>query len=110
MGINELEFNLVWLAGIVAWPQHSEDPAELLRQVAIAAADARPGLARIAIYQAQRDQDYMRRLRLIHDIHFAPQLRELSVVYQPKLDLASGEVRQVEALIRWHHSELGFIS
>jgi EAL domain-containing protein (putative c-di-GMP-specific phosphodiesterase class I)/GGDEF domain-containing protein len=110
MVINELEFNLVWLAGIVAWPQHSEDPDELLRQVAIAAADARPGLARIAIYQAQRDQDYMRRLRLIHDIHFAPQLRELSVVYQPKLDLASGEVRQVEALIRWHHSELGFIS
>ena len=104
-----LKLNLEWLAGVVAWPHHSDDPDELLRQVAIAAADAHPGPERISVYQAKRDQDYMRRLRLIRDIHYAAELRELSVVYQPKLDLASGEVRQVEALMRWHHSELGFI-
>lgn len=104
-----VKLNLEWLAGVVAWPHHSKDADELLRQVAIAAADAHPGPMRISVYQAKRDQDYMRRLRLIRDIHFAAQMRELSVVYQPKLDLASGEVRQVEALMRWHHSELGFI-
>jgi EAL domain-containing protein (putative c-di-GMP-specific phosphodiesterase class I) len=109
MDTQGMKLNLEWLAGVVTWPQHSKDPDELLRQVAIAAADARPGPERIAVYQTKRDQDYMRRLRLIRDIHFAPQMRELSVVYQPKLDLASGEVRQVEALMRWNHSELGFI-
>lgn len=105
----DMKLNLEWLAGIVAWPEHSADADELLRQVAMAAADAHPGPERIAVYQAKRDEDYMRRLRLIRDIHFAAQMRELSVVYQPKLDLATGEVSQVEALMRWHHSELGFI-
>jgi len=109
MDVQGTKLNLEWLAGVVTWPQHSKDPDELLRQVAIAAADAHPGPERISVYQAKRDQDYMRRLRLIRDIHFAPQMRELSVVYQPKLDIASGEVRQVEALMRWNHSELGFI-
>lgn len=109
MEIDGIKLNLEWLAGVVGWPQHSDDPDELLRQVAMAAADAHPGPERISVYQATRDQAYMRRLRLIRDIHFAAQMRELSVVYQPKLDLARGEVRQVEALMRWQHSELGFI-
>jgi len=104
-----VKLNLQWLAGLVAWSESDQNADELLRQVAIAAGDARPGPERISLYQAERDQDYMRRLRLIRDIHFAAQKRELSVVYQPKLDIATGEVRQVEALMRWHHSELGFI-
>lgn len=103
------KLTLEWLAGLVDWSDSDRNPDELLRQVAIAASDARPGRERISLYQAKRDQDYMRRLRLIRDIHFAAQKRELSVVYQPKLDIATGEVRQVEALMRWQHSELGFI-
>lgn len=71
METDGMKLKLEWLAGVVAWPQHSNDPDELLRQVAIATADARPGPERIAVYQAKRDQDYMRRLRLIRDIHFA---------------------------------------
>ncbi|MFN3579909.1 MAG: putative bifunctional diguanylate cyclase/phosphodiesterase [Pseudomonas sp.] len=107
--VMDMKLQLEWLAGIVRWPQHSRDPDELMRQVGIALADASPGPERIAVYQAKRDQDYIRRMRLIRDIRYAPQMKELSVVYQPKLDIASGEVRQVEALMRWNHSELGFI-
>ena len=108
--VDGVKMTLAWLAGVVEWPRHSANADELLRQVGIAAADAQPGPERIAVYQAQRDEDYMRRMRLIRDIHFAPQMRELAVVFQPKLDLRSGQVTQVEALMRWQHSELGPIA
>lgn len=109
MQVDEVKLTLTWLAGIVVWPEQGSDAESLLRQVGIAAADAQPGPARIAVYQAKRDEAYMRRMRLIRDIHFAPQLKELTVVYQPKLDIRTGEVRQLEALMRWTHSELGAI-
>jgi diguanylate cyclase (GGDEF)-like protein len=49
------------------------------------------------------------RLALEADLHHALPRDELRVVYQPMLDLADGEVRAVEALVRWRHPELGDI-
>ena len=101
--------SLQWLAGVVEWPRHSRDPDELLRQVGIAQSDAELGKDRIAVYQANLDQAYLRRMRIIRDLPYAPQLKELSVVFQPKLDLKTGQVGQVEALMRWTHPELGAV-
>ncbi|SDS13221.1 EAL domain, c-di-GMP-specific phosphodiesterase class I (or its enzymatically inactive variant) [Halopseudomonas sabulinigri] len=108
--VDDIKLRSQWLAGVVSWPLHGSDANDLLRQASIALADAAPGPERIAVYQAQRDQAYQRRIRLARDLRYAAQYKELSAVYQPKLDLASGEVRQVEALMRWNHSELGPIS
>ncbi len=36
--------------------------------------------------------------------------RDMFLRYQPKLDLASGHIREAEALIRWHHPQLGVVS
>ena len=107
--VQDIKLSSQWLAGLVAWPQHGRDPQELLRQASIALNDAAPGAERIAVYQAQSDQAYQRRIRLARDLRYAAQHHELSAVFQPKLDLASGEVRQVEALMRWQHSQLGMI-
>jgi diguanylate cyclase (GGDEF)-like protein len=40
----------------------------------------------------------------------APDLRQFRVVYQPVVDLSNGEIRGVEALLRWRHPDLGEIS
>ncbi|MGI3131144.1 putative bifunctional diguanylate cyclase/phosphodiesterase [Halopseudomonas pachastrellae] len=96
-----------WLAGLVEWPRQGSNVTELLRQASMALADAEPGDHRIAVYQAQRDEAYQRRLQLARDIAYAPRHQELSVVYQPKLALANGQVPQVEALMRWQHQGLG---
>lgn len=109
MQVQDIKLRSQWLAGVVEWPLSGSNPDELLRQASIALGDAEPGPQRIAVYQAQRDLAYQRRIRLARDIRYAPQYKELAVVFQPKLDLASGEVRQVEALMRWTHSELGSI-
>jgi EAL domain-containing protein (putative c-di-GMP-specific phosphodiesterase class I) len=43
-------------------------------------------------------------------LRFALQKREFELYYQPQVDLASGDLKGVEALLRWKHASLGFIS
>ncbi|MFA7249573.1 MAG: EAL domain-containing protein [Dehalococcoidia bacterium] len=50
------------------------------------------------------------RLALEADLRFAVEHHQLEVYYQPQVDACSGEVRGVEALLRWRHPERGFVS
>ena len=52
----------------------------------------------------------LRELKLVSDLHSAIRHGGLHMNYQPKLDNHTGQLLQVEALVRWIHSELGFIS
>jgi diguanylate cyclase (GGDEF)-like protein len=49
----------------------------------------------------------VRRLQLRNDIGRAPERGELHLLYQPVVDLASGRVAKIEALVRWTHPEQG---
>lgn len=51
-----------------------------------------------------------RRALLERALHHALEKEQLFLLYQPQIDLDSGEVRGVEALLRWEHPELGTIS
>ena len=55
----------------------------------------------------QRERD---RLRLEGDLRRAVDQGALTLAYQPIMDLATGKAIAVEALLRWHHPELGDIS
>ena len=56
------------------------------------------------------DQDTKRLITLEKDLHAALERDELSLHYQPQIDLQTMEVTSVEALLRWHHAKLGLIS
>jgi len=85
--------------------------AELLREAdaAMYAAKKQGGnrceLFEPAMYQRARD-----RLRVEQDLLLALQRGELSVHYQPIVDIPGAELRGFEALARWHHPDRGFIS
>ena len=49
----------------------------------------------------------MERLTLENSLRLALAKRELFLVYQPQMDMASGRITGLEALLRWQHSELG---
>jgi EAL domain-containing protein (putative c-di-GMP-specific phosphodiesterase class I) len=63
----------------------------------------------IEVYAPERDQYSPRRLALVGALRTAIEQRDLTLLYQPKVELSSGRVVGAEALLRWHHPELGQI-
>ncbi|SFR65793.1 diguanylate cyclase/phosphodiesterase [Marinobacter daqiaonensis] len=64
----------------------------------------------LAVYEPGGDETHLRELTLTQDLRRAIADNGLNVVYQPKILMASAEMIQVEALARWQHPEMGFIS
>ncbi|WP_374496727.1 EAL domain-containing protein [Vogesella indigofera] len=60
-------------------------------------------------YTADMNASAMARLKLEYSLHRALIKDEFQVWYQPKVDLASGALVGMEALIRWQHPEMGFV-
>ncbi len=97
-------------AGLCCAPDHDSTAEGLLRHVHTALEDAGEARGRIAVYRPGREEELRRRLALAGDLGGAIEGNELTLVYQPKVDLASGRVRSLEALARWTHTQLGPVS
>lgn len=95
--------------GIAEFPRHGEAPADLLRFAAIARAEAEASNERVRVYQPGREDEFLRRLRIVNDLPAALRRGEIQVWFQPKISLPGGEVCGAEALVRWQHPELGFL-
>ncbi len=96
--------------GVCLFPLHGESAAELLQRVQVALEDADDTRTRVALYRPGQDQEHRRRLALVTDLRRAIDQDQLSLVYQPKVAMASRSVRSLEALVRWTHPELGAVS
>ena len=68
------------------------------------------GRNNFAIWSKEMNEASKQRLMLETHLHSAISNNELRLVYQPKVNLQSGRVVGVEALVRWHHPSLGPIS
>jgi len=55
------------------------------------------------------DTQTQEKTRLESDLHEALAFNQFELVYQPKVDLKSGDMHGAEALIRWHHPARGLI-
>jgi len=90
---------------------HTEMPHQtaehLLRLAALALPDSSSGWR---IYQTSIEDDLQKLNRLHEALRIALDRQEFFLVYQPKIELCSGRVIGAEALLRWVHPELGFIS
>jgi EAL domain-containing protein (putative c-di-GMP-specific phosphodiesterase class I) len=72
--------------------------------------DSTDAKTRASIYRTGSDEEHRRRLTLITDLRGAIDRDALSLVYQPKVTMATRQVKSVEALVRWTHPQLGPIS
>lgn len=62
------------------------------------------------IYKPEINADISKRLEMENDLHTAIQNNEFILHYQPFVDLKTGKICGMEALVRWQHPSLGFIS
>ena len=90
---------------------HIDHPSELLRNADAAMYEAkRKGKGRVEVFEENMSQAALARMELENDLRRALQRGELLLHYQPKVDLESGRVYGVEALVRWQHPRRGLIS
>lgn len=97
--------------GIALYPQHETDPLKLLQKAELAMRGASQTASRYSVYDADRDPNNKRRVLLFNHLKEAIDSKEgIYLNYQPKVNVLTGTVESVEALARWKHDTLGFIS
>lgn len=64
----------------------------------------------VEIYSEQLDYEINRRLQIENRLERAHEEQAFSVVYQPQARCSNGQTQGLEALLRWHDRELGFVS
>jgi diguanylate cyclase (GGDEF)-like protein len=93
--------------GVCLFPAHGKSADELLQRAQVSLEDAAEARAGVALYRPGRDEQHRRRLTLITDLRRAIDQDDLTLVYQPKVAMASRSVKSLEALVRWTHPQLG---
>ena len=94
--------------GVALAPDHALTAADLIRCADIAMYRAKTERGSFDVYEAALD-DESDRFALIEDLRQAMEQGSLALHYQPEIDLRTGEVVTVEALLRWPHPTLGLI-
>jgi diguanylate cyclase (GGDEF)-like protein len=96
--------------GIAIAPDHGTSADLLLRKADSALYRVKGcGRGSSCIYRPDDDVIARERIALEGDLAAAMQKRQLSVVYQPVMDVEAGSVSSCEALLRWRHPHLGMI-
>jgi diguanylate cyclase (GGDEF)-like protein len=98
--------------GLIHCPKDANNAEEVFKRMNIVLDEAQITRQFILPFVAELEERYSRRLSIITELKNTLEyaLDELSLNYQPKLDLKRGAVTHVEALIRWTNARLGFVS
>ena len=96
-------------AGVACAPRDGADAGTVLRSAEVAMYAAKDRRAGIVAYTADLDPTDRDRLALLGELPRAIAEGEIVLHYQPKLDLRTGCLCGVEALVRWQHPERGLL-
>lgn len=106
--LEDINLNIHPNIGIVLSPEHGVDSDTLLQRATVAMEVAyNRGLNYLA-YSTTLDKNSHRHLVLMHELQKAIANNELTLYYQPKINFASDHIL-AEALLRWNHSQYGFM-
>jgi diguanylate cyclase (GGDEF)-like protein len=96
--------------GIAVIDEHDGDPDVLLQHADSALSRARAHGSRVEVYSPEEDRFDPARLILLGQVRAALEREEFVLYYQPKIDLETGRITGVEALLRWQHPEHGLLA
>jgi predicted signal transduction protein with EAL and GGDEF domain len=110
IALDGVALNVEVSIGIAVAPAHAHDADSLLQRADMALDRARARRGRVEVYSPEYDQSGAARLALLGEVRPALERGEFVLFYQPQLDLASGRVTSVEALLRWRHPQRGMVA
>lgn len=96
--------------GIAIFPDHGNDMDTLMQRAEVAMYAAKKEKAGFIYYDKKYDQHSSKRLTLMAELRQAIDQQDLAVFFQPKIDIKTNKVIEVEALVRWQHPEHGLLS
>ncbi|MBG6221513.1 diguanylate cyclase (GGDEF)-like protein/PAS domain S-box-containing protein [Janthinobacterium sp. CAN_S1] len=109
--LGEYEFLLSCCMGVAVYPDDGQDADTLIKHADIAMYRAKElGRGHWRFYASSMNAGTLARLGLESELRHALERKQFHLEYQPQLDLASGKVVGMEALLRWQHPQLGRIA
>lgn len=108
--LEHIEFYVTPSIGISMYPEDGKTVEELMKNADAAMYLAKKyGRNNYQYYTGELHQSILSRLELESDLRKALEEDQLELYYQPKVEISSGEIIGMEALIRWHHPTYGLI-
>lgn len=109
--INKQEFVLSASVGIAFFPEDGNTPQELLKNADTAMYFAKnSGGNKYQFFSGEMNQNAVRQLQIENLIRHGLKEDLFTVFYQPKVDIATGKLVSMEALVRFEHPEKGIVS
>lgn len=108
----DIDISLQLYFGVANSIEHGADAEHLIRRVTMAVTAANKEQLSVRYYQDGEDEAYLYKLRLIEELKQALEQQEgpLFLNYQPKLNIKTGKVDKLEALIRWVNKQGDFVN
>lgn len=102
--IDQLELHVSASIGIATYPEDGKSAEDLFKHADAAMYRAKDcGRNNYQFFRAEMNRYARERHNLESDLHFALERQELALYYQPKVELLTGAITGVEALLRWRH-------
>ncbi|WP_298255483.1 bifunctional diguanylate cyclase/phosphodiesterase [uncultured Arthrobacter sp.] len=96
--------------GIALTDQDCSEPAQLLRRADIAMYRAKAnGRNSWNVHDPSETDPAINRMRLLGELRHGIETKQLRVHYQPRMDMSTGTINSVEALVRWEHPTRGLL-
>ena len=96
--------------GIAVYPRDGQTSRAMLQSADFALHAAKnEGGAKYSAYEAQRNEQAQEQVALANDLRHAITKSELTLYFQPQIDLQHGEIVGAEALVRWQHRTRGMV-
>ena len=96
--------------GISIFPEHGADSETLIKNADAAMYTAKEsGRNNFRFFTSDMNAQAMERLTLENGLQRALEKKELFLMYQPQMNIATGKIIGLEALLRWQHPKLGLV-
>ncbi len=105
------EFFITASAGMAVYPTDGEDAETLMKHADVAMYRAKEtGRNNYQFYTPSMNERALERLRLEGDLRLALEHGQFELHYQPQVDLCTGKINGMEALVRWQHPAYGMVA